>query len=933
MPHRDPEPRRAPRLVLAGALALFASATASFAAEAPLPPGPLITASAAVQMQALAGIDEAKTPVQHRIDSRLFLGLLHRRQDARLAPLTSYRFVTADADGRIAVDIPIAGAETIAAVSAAIQARGGVVLSAHPKYLQVHARVHFEDLEAIAAIPGVRRVRQAVPPQFSAVNVSEGVATHGADEARTFFGTTGAGVKVGVISNGVDSLASLQGSGDLPSVNVLPGQAGSGNEGCAMLEIVHDMAPDAQLYYATAVVSEAQFAQNILDLATAGCQVIVDDVIYLDESPFEDGPVAQAVNTVTAAGVSYFSSAGNEGNVDDGTSGTWEGDFNPHGTIPGFTSLGTAHNFGDGGQSIAVTDTDSITVLTWAEHADLSTGIASTDFNLYDMDGGLTTIFDSSTDAQNGAGGDDFPVEVLGQAFSGERLVVTRLHAGTTSSSPMFNLIAFRGELDPALATTGATRGHSAAAHAFSVAATPAAAGYGVGQPSGPYPNLFSPANVSETFSSDGPRRVLLRTDGSEITPGNRTKTGGIVRQKPDITAADGVSCAAPGFLPFFGTSAAAPHAAAIATLLRSALPSITPDQIRDALVGSAIDIETPGTDRDTGAGIVMAHAALERAGATGALGAQPMAVDVHAMAGDSSDHNGVLQPGETVSVSTSWKNNQVSAQPLTGVASSLGGPAGPTYSLVDGTADFGSIAAGGSSDCFGATGDCYLMSVSGTRPAAHWDATFTETLSTGLAKLWKLHVGDSFPDVPSSNPFYPFVENLVHNGVTGGCGAGNYCPGNPVTRAQMAIFLLKAEHGASYIPPACTGVFPDAPCTPSAAFAVDWIEQLAAEGITTGCGGGNYCPASSVTRAQMAVFLLKTEHGSAYVPPPCTGIFPDVPCSPTPAFAVDWIEQLYNEGITGGCVGGNYCPANPVLRSQMAVFLDKTFGLSLYGP
>jgi hypothetical protein len=931
MAHSAPETRLATRLWALALPVLILAASPALGGEPPV--GPHITASAAAQMNVLASIDDSRNAQQPKIDSRLYLGLLHQRQDARLAPLTSYRFLKPDADGRVAVDIPISGAEVIAPVSQAIQARGGTVQSAHPVYLVVRARVHLEDLEAIAAVPGVRRVRTALPPRHSAINVSEGVKTHGADEARTFFGTTGSGVKVGVLSDGVESLASLETSGDLPpTVTVLPGQAGplNGDEGSAMLEIVHDMAPDASLYFATADTSEEQLAQNILALAAAGCQVIVDDVLYLDESPFEDGPVAQAVNTVTAAGVSYFSSAGNEGSVDAATSGTWEGDFHPNGAISGVT--GTAHDFGDGGQSILVTANSDFSILTWAEHYTLSSGIASTDFDLYDMDGGLTTIFDSSTDAQNGSG-DSRAVEITAAAFTGERLVVVRKHAGTTSSVPMFNLITSGGELDPALATSGATRGHSAAAHAFSVAATPAAAAFDTGNPSGPYPNLFGPSNVAELFSSDGPRRLILRTDGSEITPGNRTSTGGVVRQKPDVTAADGVSCATPGFLPFFGTSAAAPHAAAIAALLRSAIPSISPDQIRNALVGSAIDIQAPGTDRDTGAGIVMAHAALDRAGVTGPLAPQPMAVDVHTVSGDSSNHDGVLQPGEIVSVATSWKNNQGSPQVLTGAASGLGGPAGPTYTLTDGTADFGSIAAGASADCFNATGNCYLMSVSGTRPAAHWDATFTETLSTGVIKLWKLHVGDSFPDVPGTNPFYPFIEDLFHNGVTGGCGAGNYCPNNAVTRAQMAVFLLKGEHGASYIPPACSGAFPDAPCAPAEGFAVDFIEQLKNEGITTGCGGGDYCPDSSVTRAQMAVFLLKVEHGSGYMPPPCTGVFPDVECSPTKAFAVDFIEQLFHEGITGGCAGGGYCPNNPVLRSQMAVFLDKTFHLALYGP
>ena len=94
--------------------------------------------------------------------------------------------------------------------------------------------------------------------------------------------------------------------------------------------------------------------------------------------------------------------------------------------------------------------------------------------------------------------------------------------------------------------------------------------------------------------------------------------------------------------------------------------------------------------------------------------------------------------------------------------------------------------------------------------------------------------------------------------------------------------------------------------------------------------GGGNYCPTNPVRRDQMAVFLLKAEHGSNYVPPPCNGDFPDVAC---PSQFADWIEELFTEGITGGCGGGNYCPDNPNTRGQMAVFLTKTFGLLLYGP
>jgi uncharacterized repeat protein (TIGR01451 family) len=597
-------------------MALGASTSASAAPAVTLQP------SAAAQMQTLISIKTTKTSLQNKIDSRLYLGLLHRRKDPRLANLTSFRFVVPEADGRLPVDIILSSASGIKPVLNALESMNDVVRAKSYAYRRVTARVKPDDLEALAAIAEVRKVRHAIPAVNEKINTSEGDATHGADEARSFFGITGAGIKVCALSDGVDSLTSLEASGDLPpTVDVLPGQAGSGDEGSAMLEIVHDLAPGAALGFATADTDEPTFAQNILDLASSGCNIIVDDVIYLDESPFEDGPVAQAVNTVTANGVIYFSSAGNQGNADDATSGTWEGNFLASAAAdPAPLTGANLHDFGDGGNSILVSfGGGNPPLLIWAEHYDLSTGNASTDFDIYDMDGGLTTIFDASTDVQDGTGGDDFPIEYIsGGTFSGERLLIDRFAAGTTSSVPAMNLIVFNGTLDPGLATNGATRGHSAASAAFSVAATPAAASFDGITPAGPYPGLFTSANASESFTSDGPRRILLDgLTGAELTPGNRTSTGGVVRQKPDITAADGVSVATPGFNPFYGTSAAAPHAAAIAALLKSAIPGLTPAQVRSNLIASAIDIEAAGVDRDTGAGIIMAHAALQAAGVT----------------------------------------------------------------------------------------------------------------------------------------------------------------------------------------------------------------------------------------------------------------------------------------------------------------------------
>jgi streptogramin lyase len=306
----------------------------------------------------------------------------------------------------------------------------------------------------------------------------------------------------------------------------------------------------------------------------------------------------------------------------------------------------------------------------------------------------------------------------------------------------------------------------------------------------------------------------------------------------------------------------------------------------------------------------------------------QPMAVDAHGVTGSSSNANGVFEPGETVLVAPAWTNTQTGSQSFTGTASDLSGPAGPSYAIDDSSASYGTAAAGATVTCDSGN-DCYLMTIAGARPAAHWDATFDETLSVdSIGRSWTLHVGESFPDVPTTSLFYKYVENLFHNGVTGGCAGGNYCPATSVTRAQMAVFLLKGKLGPSNVPPPATGtVFDD---VQPGDFAAAWIEQLAAFQITGGCGNGDYCPASPVTRKQMAVFLLKAEHGSTYVPPACTHVFADVPC-PSP-FA-DWVERLAAEGITGGCGGGNYCPDSPNTRGQMAVFLVKAFGLNLYGP
>ena len=210
-------------------------------------------------------------------------------------------------------------------------------------------------------------------------------------------------------------------------------------------------------------------------------------------------------------------------------------------------------------------------------------------------------------------------------------------------------------------------------------------------------------------------------------------------------------------------------------------------------------------------------------------------------------------------------------------------------------------------------------------RPIVGWLSAIVLIFALGPAES---RAQQTFADVPPQYWAYQYIESLAASGITGGCGGGNYCPGNNVSRAQMAVFLERGMRGSRFVPPPATGVlFGDVGATD---FAAAYIEQLAEDGVTGGCGGGNYCPNSNVTRAQMAVSLLRAKYGSFYDPPPATGVFLDVPVG---SFADKWIEQLALEGITGGCGGGNYCPNEAVARDQMAVFLVRAFSLPIVLP
>ena len=217
--------------------------------------------------------------------------------------------------------------------------------------------------------------------------------------------------------------------------------------------------------------------------------------------------------------------------------------------------------------------------------------------------------------------------------------------------------------------------------------------------------------------------------------------------------------------------------------------------------------------------------------------------------------------------------------------------------------------------------GGIYYIQVAQKNSGSATVATPGGTLSFRVRTFW---------DVAANNPFWKTIEGIYAAGITGGCVTSPdllFCPTGNVDRASMAVFLLKGIHGAGYNPPpvGTTTGFADVPVT---YWAAPWIKQLAAEGITTGCGGGNYCPGTLVTRAQMAIFLLRSKHGAGYLPPAVgsgTG-FTDVPNT---YWAAAWVKQLAAEGITSGCAANLYCPESSVTREQMAAFLSRTFGIA----
>jgi hypothetical protein len=271
------------------------------------------------------------------------------------------------------------------------------------------------------------------------------------------------------------------------------------------------------------------------------------------------------------------------------------------------------------------------------------------------------------------------------------------------------------------------------------------------------------------------------------------------------------------------------------------------------------------------------------------------LVVDAHGQGETFSNLNGVLEPGEIALAEPEWRNNGASAA-FTGLFS---GPAG-VLAVLDGVANYGTVSNGALSDCW-KTGDCHRLYVDASlRPGVHWDLPVSEQAGA-TNRSWSLHVGASFSDVPPSHWAYPYVESLLHHGATAGCGSGRYCPASTISRESAAFLLIRSAEPPSYQPPACTTPpFNDVPCSNSLA---PYIAEMKRRQISNGCGNGNYCPAGNITMAQLAVFVTLALNGPIWTAPTtCTQIYSDVPCSdPLAPYINELARRGITNGCGGG--------------------------------
>jgi len=508
----------------------------------------------------------------------------------------------------------------------------------------------------LEALGGVQTARISVFQSSSqGIVENEAVQTLNVDDVRDAFGIDGTGVTVGVLSDSFDTSFAFGGgtryaddiaSGDLPDDILVIEDFIEGfgiDEGRAMFQLIHDIAPGADLQFSSAFLGIANFAQSILDLRAAGSDIIVDDIIYFAEPIYSDGVIAQAVDEAVDDGALYFSSAGNGGRL------AYRSDFRDGGQTDVFgdgSLTGILHDFDPDPNSTVTFQTLTIGgggsgftgSFQWDDPFFSDTGGQNASdtnidivYRLLNADGTLGDVL--FTVEGNEVGGD--PVILSGLNNGGPtaqvaiQFLLTDQPGGNNAPSQIgYNLFDTGFVSIDTFNTGGPTvYGHAAARGSIAVGASAfflndAEAFEDLfGSPPDPDNNQFTPA--LNFFSSFGPTEIFFDADGNRLDEPD-------VRNTPQITAPDGTSTTVPGFEMFFGTSAAAPNAAAVAALGLEAFPGLSRTIILTALEETSVDITfredflvggplgpddeflSSGSDSASGSGLIQADLFVE---------------------------------------------------------------------------------------------------------------------------------------------------------------------------------------------------------------------------------------------------------------------------------------------------------------------------------
>jgi subtilisin family serine protease len=465
---------------------------------------------------------------------------------------------------------------------------GGKVYSASKRGV-IYADVSPSAAKHLSALRAVRSVRPALPPLVRRTT-NAAVAALNVAEWRSLYGVDGSGVRVGVISDSASpsSVAAMKASGDLPRTRVTVLSAGSGtDEGTAMMTLVHAVAPGAHLVFHDCGNTEEEMAEAIAALVDNGCDVIVDDIGWGLEAPLHAaGSIVDEIGAAAAAGVAYLSSAGNDGAYARGTSTTWEGPWRSVNDTDDWLDFGTQWPYG--GLRLLGPATPIAIVMWWSDPL----GASENDYDLFLLDNSGSPVA-GSADAQDGTQ-DPVEVIVLGSeinfAASNYTIVVYKYvnedtHAPVQDRYVRIQLFGCGGVCRVEPATAGNTYGHAAVVGMAGIAAVNAAECGGGSCEGRTMDTAF--------YSSDGPRRIFYGADG--VTPVTLNLTAGVALTKPDLSGIDGVNSGVDGFAPFYGTSAAAPHVAALAALLLQAAPTASPASIFSAMRASSLAVGGAG--------------------------------------------------------------------------------------------------------------------------------------------------------------------------------------------------------------------------------------------------------------------------------------------------------------------------------------------------